>query len=457
MSLLFQHPAFWFALAVIALLAANVYVFLTRNWEESLYPVDYARLYYPLDVPTLRRWKVESGSQLRLEIVWNKKPASWQLFVDGAPKLTLPSHALIVPLAGPQYTGATPAPLEKFEHKYTLRPLPEGTGPDLDFTVTAIAADFYRQRGMHFPDDLFLVNTDIPAGTFKRHPVSYWVDDYRYVGAVNLAAADRLVREEMAVRDTDSTLERMDKVMRHLRTKFVNAGGVPKDAFRWIDPWNMYLEMAGGSGKGWCTQNAQVFTFLANRAGIPTRFVFAANTEGNTIVYNGHSWAECWVKEQGRWAHVDPSHTLIAIQDKKGQVLNTAELMHLNEHESYDGLTARFMKDWHWRDLPAAADAASGAAINVPYGAVNLLPKTHLNRQCIIKYRRPPNVEDTRDIYSMLLMSRTFTWTNFKRYLWQPTLAYSKLPTNGVRTYRLRQSLFAGLIITVVLLAACLR
>ncbi len=52
--------------------------------------------------------------------------------------------------------------------------------------------------------------------------------------------------------------------MRHVRTKLVHSGGVPKDAFRWIDPWNMFLEMAAGTGKGWCTQNAQIFTFLAN-------------------------------------------------------------------------------------------------------------------------------------------------------------------------------------------------
>ncbi len=457
MSFLLQHPAFWFALAFLALLAANLVVFHTRNWEESLYPVDYARLNYPLDVPTLRQWKVESGNQLRLEVVWNKQPATWQLYVDGKPTQILPGHTLSITLTGPQFTGATPEPLEKFEHRYKLRPLPEGTGPDLEFTVAAIAADYYRTRGMFFPDDLFLVYTDIPAGNFQRHPVSYWVDDYRYIGAVNLAAADRVVREEMGVLDSDDTFTRLDKVMRYQRTKLANSGGVPKDAFRWIDPWNMFLEMAAGTGKGWCTQNAQIFTFFANRAGIPARFVFGANTECNTLVYNGHSWSECWVKEQGRWAHVDPSHTLIAIQDKRGNVLNTADLMHLNEHETYDGLTARIMKDWHWKDLPTATTAAPGTAVNVPYGLVNLLPKTHLNRQSIIKYRRPPNVEDTRDIYSMLLMSRTFTWTNFQRYLYKPTLAYSKLPTNGVNTYLLRQSLFAGLVITAVLLVVTLR
>ncbi len=93
MSSLFLHPAFWFAVASVALLAANFYVFVTRNWEESLYPVDYARLNYPLDVPTLRQWKVEADNQLRIKIVWNKQPATWQLFVDGTTEAqTLPGQ-----------------------------------------------------------------------------------------------------------------------------------------------------------------------------------------------------------------------------------------------------------------------------------------------------------------------------------------------------------------------------
>jgi hypothetical protein len=447
-----HQPVCWFALVFLLILAANLYVFLTRNWEESLYPTDYARLHYPLDVPTLRRWKVVRSNLLRLEVVWNQSPATWQLFVDGQPTQVLPGDALLVPLTGPQFDGAEGATLEQFEHRYRLRPLPEGTGPDLDFTITAITADFYRKRGMHFPADVFLVQTDLPAGNFTRHPVSYWVDDYSYIGAEALAAADRVVRDEIGIRDSDDTLTRMEKVMRFIRAKLVNSGGVPKDDFRWMDPWRIFQEMVAGTGKGWCTQNAQIFTFFANRAGVPTRFTFGAFTQDNVIVYNGHSWAECWVKEQSRWAHVDPSHTLIAIQDVKGNVLNTADIMHLCEHDTFDGVTARIIKDWHWKDIPF--ESAPGAAVNVPFALVNILPRTHLNRQSIIKYRRPPNVEDTRDIYSMLWRSPTFTWVNFKRYLWEPTLAYSKMPTDGVRTYLIRQALFAGLVVSLGLLVA---
>src|SRR6185312_6624977 len=167
---------------------------------------------------------------------------------------------------------------------------PAGSGPDLTFTVNTIAAEFYRKSGMHFAKDVYLVQTDLPAGHFKRYPLSYWTDDYHYVGAENLAAADRVVREDMHITDVDDTLTRIEKVMRYLSLKLAHSGGVPKDDFRWENPWLICQEMINGTGKGWCTQNAQVYTFFANRAGIPTRFVFGANTQGDVVIYNGHSW-----------------------------------------------------------------------------------------------------------------------------------------------------------------------
>ena len=92
----------------------------------------------------------------------------------------------------------------------------------------------------------------------------------------------------------------------------------------------------------------------------------------------------------------------------------------------------------------------------VPFSTVNWLARQEFNHQAIIKYRHPPNVEDLREVYSMLLKDRTFTWVNFKRYLWDPPLAYSLLPTDGVRTYCMRQSLFTGLVGTALLLGVAL-
>ncbi len=437
------------SLLCLLLLAANLYVFFSRGWESSFYPESYATLNYPLDAPSLREWVVEKGNILRLDLAWNRTPAQWRLLVDGKPVQTMPGDAPRLQIAGPVFDGSTSTPLDDFKHAYTLQPLPVGTGPDLTFTVNEISAEFYRKNGMQFANDVYLVSTGLPVGKFKRHPLSYWVDDYAYIGADKLAAADRVVREDVGIKESDDTLTRITKVMRYLSPRLANSGGVPKDDFRWMDPWSMCQEMINGTGKGWCTQNAQIYTFLANRAGIPTRFVFGANTQDDVIVYSGHSWAESWVKEQNRWTYVDMTQSLFGVADKHGALLNTADILQLCQHDAFDGITARVFKDWHWKNLPV--EAAPFTPVTVPFDAVNWLAKQEYTHNAIIKYRHPPNVEDIRGVYSMLLKDRTFAWENFKRYLYDPPAAYSLLPTDGLRTYLIRQTLFAGLIVALVL------
>lgn len=454
MHLLSASSLIWLIPLFLLLLGANLWVFFRREWEESHYPASYATLYYPLDAPTLRGWRLHADGTVSLDLAWNKTPAQWQLTVDNQPPQTLAGPQPRFALAGPKFDATAKAPLDDFAHRYVLRPLPVGAGPDLAFTITTIDHAFYRHHGMHFPNDIILVKTTIPAGEFKRHPLSHWTDDYGYVGAEALAAADRVVRDEMHITDADDTLTRMTKIIRHLRTKLVAASGVPKDSFRWASPWTIYQEMCAGTGKGWCTQNAQIYTFFANRAGLPTRFVFGATTQHNSIVYNGHSWAESWSHEQNRWVYCDPTISLIAIQDRAGAFLNSADLLHLCDHNTFDRLTAVILKDWNWQKL--SVTAAPGAAVTVPLTQVNDLIKIELTQQSILKYRLPPNVEDVRDVYSMLWKSPTFGWTNLVRYLFRPAPAYSKMPTHGARVYRLRQSLFAALVATILLIAAAL-
>jgi hypothetical protein len=374
--------------------------------------------------------------------------------VDGKPVQTMPGAVPRLTIAGPIYDGSTNTPLDDFKHAYTLQPLPAGTGPDLNFTVNEISAEFYRRNGMQFANDVYLVDTALPVGKFERYPLSYWVDDYRYIGADKLAAADRVVREDVGIKDSDDTLTRIEKVMRYLSPRLVNSGGVPKDDFRWMDPWSMCQEMINGTGKGWCTQNAQIYTFLANRAGIPTRFVFGANTQDDVIVYSGHSWAESWVREQNRWTYVDMTQSLFGVADKHGALLNTADILQLCQHDAFDGITARIFKDWHWKSLPV--EAKPFTPVTVPFSWVNALARQEYTHNEILKYRHPPNVEDIRGVYSMLLKDRTFAWTNFKRYLYDPPAAYSLLPTDGPRTYLIRQSLFVGFILSLALFSVVL-
>jgi hypothetical protein len=117
-------------------------------------------------------------------------------------------------------------------------------------------------------------------------------------------------------------------------------------------------------------------------------------------------------------------------------------------------VTANIFKDWNWKDLPYPAKPKT--AVTVPFRLVDVMAMEEYNTLAILKYRSPPNVEDIREIYSMLLKDRTFAWTNFKRYLFDPPLAYSNLQTDGVRVYCVRRSLFYALAASLLLIVIAL-
>jgi hypothetical protein len=420
----------------IIFLGLNLYVFFTREWESSYYPSSYATLYYPLDVPTIREWKVVGRDRIQLNIACNADVASWTILTDGA---------------NPQVvTGMQPAfridTTFSVLHTYRLIPLPEGACQDVVISIRFYPTEFYAALGMQH-DDAYIVRANVPCGEFKQYAVSDWVDDYGYVGEEGLEAVDKILRDEVKIADGEPTLARMEKVASFLKGKLANTGGVPKDDERWMNPLLLYKEMVAGTGKGWCTQNAQLWVFWANRAGIPTRFVFVARTQDNTIVYNGHSFAESYLKEYDRWVCTDFMDGVLSVFDKNGQPLNAADLFLLNQYNAFDSTVARIFVNKRWDDQLGIGRVDT--IVTAQYARCRSSIKDELTSHTILKYRRPPNVEDVRDIYTGFFKDRTFLTANLERYLFKPPLAFSLYPTEGKSTYFLRQALFGAMVVSL--------
>jgi hypothetical protein len=432
----------WFAyltgLLALLILAANLYVFFTREWESSFYPASYATIYYPLDVPTIRNWTVVARDSLQLNLVCNTTVTEWKVLTDG----------------GKEQRAWGMHPVFKIDtthsvlHSYRFVPVPEYICPAIEVSVRCFFKEFYASLGMQH-DDVYIVRANVPCGEFEQYAVADWVDDYTYAGEKNLVDAQRILKDDMGILRSEPTFAKMEKLLPFLRKKLQGTGGVPKDDERWMDPFTLYTELVAGTAKGWCTQNAQVFVFWANQAGIPTRFVFGARTENNTIVYTGHSFAECFIKEQSRWAFVDLQASQIYITDKQGEVLNSAELFHLNQHNAFDSTFARIYVDQRWEKLPGVP--RTDTVMTVPFVLCNSNVREEFTAHSILKYRRPPNVEDVRDIYTGFYKDWTFLKGNLERYLFKPPLAYSFYPTEGAHTYMVRRVLFFALLASLLL------
>ena len=423
---------------VLLLLVMNLIVFFTREWESSFYPASYATLYYPLDIPTIREWKLVDRNRIQLDLACTHRIPEWTILTDG----------------GKSQTAAGMTPSFRIDttfaqiHTYKLIPIPENACQPIEVTIQFYPSEFYASLGMQHVD-VYIVRSSVPCGKFEQYTLADWVDDYSYVGKQGLAEVDRILHQEVGIVDGEPTFRRMEKLFPYLRKKLRNAGGVPKDDERWMNPWVLYNEMACGTGKGWCTQHAQLWVFWANRAGIPTRFVFGARTQDNTIVYSGHSWAESFIREQNRWAFVDLSQGHIFLTDREGHVLNTADLFHLNQHNAFDSTFARMYVDWQWENRLGVP--GSDTIATVPYRLCNELIRSEYSAQSIIKYRRPPNVEDVREIYAGFFRDGTYFAGNLERYLFKPPLAYSFYPTEGADTYLVRRLLFFSMLTVFIL------
>ncbi len=417
----------------VVLLLLNLYVFFTREWESSYYPSTYATLYYPLDDPTIREWKLLDRNRIQLDLSCVSQVQSWQVLTDGrSPQTALgmqPSFHIDTTFAQ--------------RHAYQLVPVPPGACRTIDLTIQFYPTEFYASLGMKH-DDVYIVRANVPCGDFEQFAVADWVDDYGYVGRESLAAVDRAIQKEVGITDADPAFTRMEKLTRFLKGRLANIGGVPKDDERWMNPWLLYNELVAGTGKGWCTQNAQVWVFWANRAGIPTRFVFGARTQDNTIVYTGHSWAECYIGEQHRWAFMDFMDGLIYVTDRNGLVLNSAELLQLNQHNAFDSTFARVFVDRRREAL--AGPEKVDSIVTLPLNRCTPTFQSEFTSHAILKYRRPPNVEDVREIYTGFVRDRTFLLGNLERYLFKPPLAYSFYPTDGAKIYLLRRLLFFAML-----------
>ena len=426
-----------FGFVSFLLLVFNLYVFFTREWESSFSPTSYATLYYPLDIPTIRSWELIDRNRIQLNLALTNEVAEWNVLTDGGKEQTA--------------TGSKPSFRidTTFSQLHTYKLIPVTTQPmqPIEISIRFYGEEFYASQGMKH-DDVYIVRANVPCGEFEQYSVNDWVDDYRYVGEKDLAEVDRILHDEVGIREADPTFTRMEKLMPYLRKKLAGSGGVPKDDERWMNPWVLYSEMAAGTGKGWCTQNAQVWVFWANRAGIPTRFVFGARTQDNTIVYTGHSWAESYIREQNRWAFTDITQAELFVTDKLGQVLNTAELFHLNQHNAFDSTAVRIYVDRIWENHPGIPGRDTLAT--VPFALCNAFLRSEFTPQSIFKFRRPPNVEDVREIYTGFVRDRAFLMGNLERYLFKPPLAYSLYPTEGGRTYFVRRVLFFALLASFV-------
>jgi hypothetical protein len=402
-------------LSILLLLAtaANVLVYLTRSKMDMFVPATYKTLYHPTDVPTLAGTEIVGRGRLMLKIVMKDQPRRWVITDD----------------AGGRYEQAGAYPVLKlldFQHGYEIA-APDAVPPSrISIHFGFYSSEFYKKAGRTQPDNYWLISADIPMGKFRQYPLSHWVDTFPYIGEDQKAEARRIIRDEMGISGSETTLEKIDKVCAYQINRLQKHLGTPNDRIEAeVSPFRIFQWVCADEGKIWCTQNAMIYHFFANMAGIPTRLI-TLNGHIDKVITTGHSFAESFVIEQGTWARIDTQANKFYVWNRENRLLNSADILHEALIGSFDGLSAKTFRD--------------GQVVTVPYSEVNASDLQMFSPGAHLIYRRGSYKADRKIL----------------RYFCEPNLAYSLDADYAKSVYMGRRSLIAVWVALLLGLAGAL-
>lgn len=297
-----------FLVAAVLLFTAWFFFDKSRSFGYSYAEKSYLTLYYPLELPLIKKID-KKGDRLTIRLTPAIK-GPWNITAD----------------VGISYISDGPDPVIKLmegrhEYKYYSCNYPQ----NFSIKINYVDADLYRKAGNSESDVVDIMYSSIPVGDFERYPLKAFIPNYR---PEDLKEAERLIKNEISVTDSDSTETKIRKLATFLIRNLSDKGGIPTKEGGKMRPLKQYLSALTGDLKLWCHNFSQIYVFFANAVGIPSREVLASGQLDDCRL-SGHAFAESYIKEKKQWAIVDPSSYVFYMKYPDGNYVNTLDLFAL--------------------------------------------------------------------------------------------------------------------------------
>ncbi len=402
------------ALLFLALAAANAWLFFARDKRDGYVPASYKELYVPADVPALTGLGIPGRARVELRIEMSSPPPAWTVSDDTG--------------AAYEVRGRFPVlALRDQKHRYAVTPLgAPSPSRTFHFEFGYYSSDYYKKGGRTQKDNNWLVSADVPVGRFARRPLSFWAADYRDLEPADLEEARRLIRAEAGIAPAENEVSKIEKLAAWLIARWTGQAGTPDDAIEAErSPLRIFQRVVAGRGKIWCSQQAKIYCFFANLAGLPTRLVSLAGRVDDVIT-TGHAFAETFLAATGTWAKVDTSLNKLLVLNSSGRPLDSAEVYLAIVSGHLEGLTVRTFRD--------------GAVVSEPYADGSIADAYYYTPGANLVYHP----------------ARSRTQGALARYFFWPEYAFSLDGALQKRVYALRRALFIAWAAAALLTVAAL-
>ncbi len=336
------------ALTTAAITLANAWIFVHRREGWLFRYVSETTIRSPAE--ELRVTGLDRHGDRLIVLTEPAREGRWEIAIDAAAGGTAPGPHPAVPL--------TPG-----LHDLRLEQRTDARGP----RVIEMTVMFEPASG-----EVAVLSVSVPFGTAPRYsltelaarPAHYAAEDVRE-GRRILAplALDELAPEA-----------RIERLLGYVHDELDAHRGAPSEAMlRSLEPLDQYRRATRGEDAVHCASFAEVYTFFAALAGIPTRTVTVSGEERG-ILLGAHSFAESYVAGRG-WAYVDPTLGVGLVRGPDGRYLDAIELSRLHDADLLGELTASVVRE--------------GRVERVPYEPHARFSRAHLSRDGTYLYSRP--------------------------------------------------------------------
>jgi hypothetical protein len=217
-----------------------------------------------------------------------------------------------------------------------------------------------------------------------------------------------------------STRARVEALGSFLLARLEDARGEPSQAMEALPPLEQYRAALAGRGEVHCTNVAAIYAFFATAAGLPTRVVVARGGPDGHLGAAGHTVAETWSAEAGRWGMVDLQTRRLWVVDSSGAPRSTADLLRATAAGAPPALTVH---GW----------TVAGGVRALPYAEA---------RAAELEYFGP----GTTLVYPRLTEGRASLGSRARRYVVAPEPSYSVRDEGRLRHWLKLGAFWGGLV-----------
>ncbi|MFK7897283.1 MAG: hypothetical protein AB8G23_15695 [Myxococcota bacterium] len=203
-----------------------------------------------------------------------------------------------------------------------------------------------------------IVPTPIRIGTASPFSAADFVMRMEDESPADLEAAQRLLAD-FSVDDTADELEKIGRLSAAIEAALNSHRGVPTKRMKSLNGIEQFAEATSGRSKIYCANHAEIYAFLANAAGLPTRIADVTGTNGD-VSLGAHTFNETYIAALNQWIYVDLQAKTAGIRDPNGHYLSAKQFIDRLNYDATESLIVRSLAGGEVREA-AFDDFDNGA------------------------------------------------------------------------------------------------